>query len=178
MRTAAVRHGERAALSAGVVRGACARFSLEVCATSGAVRERGIPSALPGLPEAQVVHRADLWLRLPRVPEGSVVSAASNTPSVPPPPDPRLESWVTRDRGSHNRNDDSRIARLAAFNSERGRGIVHTEAWCDLMADEQEWFNQRQMSEMLAQGGEEVSPGIWMVPAKPSRRFWQVLRGL
>lgn len=106
------------------------------------------------------------------------MSAESRTPSVPPPPDPRLESWVTRDRASHNPNDESRLNRLATFNSERHRGIVHTEAWCDLMADEQEWFNQRQMAEMLAQGGEEVSPGVWMVPRQPRRRFWQVLRGL
>lgn len=73
--------------------------------------------------------------------------------------------------------DESRINRLATFNSERGRGILHTEAWLDLMADEQEWWNQHQMSEMLAQGGEEVSPGVWMIPRQDSKqsRFFRML---
>lgn len=70
-------------------------------------------------------------------------------------------------------DDDIRISRLARFNGERARGIAHTEAWTDLMADEQEWWNQRQTAEMLEQGGEEVSPGVWLVPAARKRRWWR-----
>lgn len=35
----------------------------------------------------------------------------------------------------------SRIHRLATYNAEVQRGLVHTEAWAFHMAAEQEWFN-------------------------------------
>ena len=80
-------------------------------------------------------------------------------------------SQITRDRDSHPvPMDEWRISRLATFNSERARGIVHTDDWLALMAEEQEAWNRQQMAEMLAQGGEEVSPGVWIVPGKSSKR--------
>lgn len=74
--------------------------------------------------------------------------------------------------------DETRIHLLATYNSEVAHGVVHTDEWVACMAAEQEWFNKRQRDEMIAQGGEEVSPGVWMVPAPRKRRFWEVLRGV
>lgn len=70
-------------------------------------------------------------------------------------------------------DDDIRISRLARFNGEKARGIAHTEDWRDLMAGEQEWWNQRERAAMFEQGGEEVSPGVWLVPPPKKRRWWR-----
>jgi hypothetical protein len=37
-----------------------------------------------------------------------------------------------------------RIERLARYNAERERGLVHTEDWRDFMRAEQMWFNDRE----------------------------------
>lgn len=34
-----------------------------------------------------------------------------------------------------------RISRLAIYNSEKARGIMHTTEWKELMRQEQEWFD-------------------------------------
>jgi hypothetical protein len=34
-----------------------------------------------------------------------------------------------------------RIMRLATYNSERDRGLVHTDEWREFMAAEQAWFD-------------------------------------
>jgi len=34
-----------------------------------------------------------------------------------------------------------RVARLGRYNSEVGRGVMHTPEWVAFMADEQAWFN-------------------------------------
>jgi hypothetical protein len=68
-------------------------------------------------------------------------------------------------------SDEQRINRLARYNSEVAHGLVHTDEWRELMAREQEWFDQRERARMIEQGGKEVSSGIWHVPA-PTRKHW------
>ncbi len=34
-----------------------------------------------------------------------------------------------------------RMTRLATYNAEVGRGLVHTEEWIEFMRKEQEWWN-------------------------------------
>lgn len=82
------------------------------------------------------------------------------------------------DSKTRNIPAESRIARLGYYNGEVARGLVHTEEWKQHMREEQDWFDERRRHEMIDQGGEEVSPGVWLVPAPRRRRFWEVLRGL
>lgn len=50
--------------------------------------------------------------------------------------------WSKIHDGVHEQQDrESRVNRLARFNSEAGRGILHTPEWTAFMAEEQEWFN-------------------------------------
>ena len=39
--------------------------------------------------------------------------------------------------------DTMRIRVLATYNSEKARGIVHTDEWKELMKQEQKWFDNR-----------------------------------
>lgn len=41
-------------------------------------------------------------------------------------------------------SDRYRIERLADYNGEVSRGLVHTPEWRTLMAIEQDWFNRRE----------------------------------
>ncbi len=50
-------------------------------------------------------------------------------------------------RREPDRDDElwrQRVERLARYNSERDRGIVHTPEWQELMEREQDEFNRRQ----------------------------------
>jgi len=63
---------------------------------------------------------------------------------------------------------------LANYNSEVARGIVHTPEWKARMAVEQERFNANKVARIKAEGGEEVSPGCWIIPPRPQpKRWWQ-----
>lgn len=75
-------------------------------------------------------------------------------------------------------SDDARLSRLATYNAEVYRGVVHTDEWHEMMGKEQAWFDQRNRDELIAHGGEEIRPGVWMLPKPRRRTFWQVLRGL
>lgn len=69
------------------------------------------------------------------------------------------------------RDEEFRINRLATYNAEVGRGLVHTEDWRWLMEREQTWFDDTRKQKLIAAGGYETSPGIWLVP-KPKHRWW------
>lgn len=56
------------------------------------------------------------------------------------------------------RPDVYEFAALAQYNSERFRGIVHTEEYRALMAQEQERFNAQKEAEILTSGGLIVRP--------------------
>jgi hypothetical protein len=68
--------------------------------------------------------------------------------------------------------DEFRVNRLATYNSERGRGLLHKDEWVRFMQEEQEEWGKERFAEMAAQGGEEVAPGVWFVPAPPKKRWW------
>jgi hypothetical protein len=69
------------------------------------------------------------------------------------------------------RDVEFRIHRLATYNSEVHRGLVHTEEWQQFMGREQAWFNDQRKQELVDAGGYETSPGVWLVP-RPKRRWW------
>lgn len=52
-----------------------------------------------------------------------------------------------------------RIWRLAGYNAEKSRGIVHTNEWVELMKREQEWFD-----------GNETQAAIRAETLKPNYR--------
>lgn len=76
---------------------------------------------------------------------------------------------------SELRDEEFRLNRLGCYNAERARGLLHTKEWQERMAVEQAWFDDCRERELRAQGGEEISPGLWLLPA-PKKRWWQ--RGL
>ena len=73
------------------------------------------------------------------------------------------------------RSREERVNRLARYNSEAARGLLHSEEWREFMAREQAWFNSERNAEMEAQGGEEISPGVWLVPAPKKKRWLRFL---
>lgn len=66
---------------------------------------------------------------------------------------------------------EHRISRLATYNAEVYRGIVHTDEWHEMMGKEQAWFDRRNRDELIAQGGKEVGRGVWLVPSEPKQRW-------
>lgn len=86
------------------------------------------------------------------------MSEVSNRPSIP--------------HMSYLRDEEHRINVLATFNSEVARGIVHTDEWREFMAIEQAWLDERNKREIIAAGGYETSPGVWLIPKPPKRRWW------
>lgn len=67
--------------------------------------------------------------------------------------------------------------RLATYNGERSRGIVHTDEWVALMQQEQEAFNRQQKIQFGLDPDKEISPGeIVFTPSEIirelDRRMW------
>jgi len=65
-------------------------------------------------------------------------------------------------------------AKLATYNSERSRGIVHTPAYDEAMAAEQARFDEWQRRSLKEEGYVLQPNGVWykISPASP-RRWWQ-----
>ena len=51
--------------------------------------------------------------------------------------------WTRKPKGEY------RFAALAQYNTEKGRGIVHTEMWRRIMKEEQAKFNRAQDKDKL-----------------------------
>jgi len=51
---------------------------------------------------------------------------------------------------------------LATYNSERVRGLVHTDVWHERMTVLQRRFDRAQRDRRIADGYEEVAPNMWV----------------
>jgi hypothetical protein len=68
-----------------------------------------------------------------------------------------------------------RIQRLANYNSETGRGLVHTRDWTYFMVKEQMWYDNDYMPHMWAERGYEPDPdskGPFIVYRKVKQSPW------
>lgn len=63
---------------------------------------------------------------------------------------------------------------LATFNSERARGLVHTQEWRQLMAVEQERFDKARVDDLIVRGFRPIGNGdVWVGPSSTRLPWWR-----